>query len=114
MTVREFCDLHDACQDGRDWAIATGQTLQEIWQRDDLDPYWRVWMATCPGVLDDKTRQLFARWCDTDWNTAYDDAYDEVRDKTWAAAVTVAVRVASRAAANWLRENTNPNWEAMP
>ena len=63
MTTRDFCDKHGACDEGREWAISTGQTMPEIWCRDDLDPEWRIWIATRPGVLDDRTLRLFACWC---------------------------------------------------
>jgi len=63
MTTDEFCDKHHACTEGRAWALATGQTMDEIWQRDDLNPEWRIWIATRKGVLDDRTLRLFACWC---------------------------------------------------
>jgi len=63
MTVEEFCDKHGACDNGREWALSTGQSMSEIWDRDDLIQEWRIWIATRPGVLDDRKLRLFACWC---------------------------------------------------
>lgn len=64
MTISEFCDLHDACSEGRDWALATGCiTMAELWQREDIKYEWRMWIATCPGVMSDRDLRLFACWC---------------------------------------------------
>jgi hypothetical protein len=37
--------------------------MAEVWQRADLRHEWRLWIATQPKVLDDKTLRLFACWC---------------------------------------------------
>jgi hypothetical protein len=64
MTITKFCDLHDACRDGREWAIATGcTTMAELWQRDDIRPEWRQWIATRRGVMSNRDLRLFACWC---------------------------------------------------
>jgi hypothetical protein len=64
MTIKQFCEKHGACQEGYDWAIQTGcKTMSELWQRDDIKPKWRMWIATCPGVMFDKDLRLFACWC---------------------------------------------------
>jgi hypothetical protein len=64
MTIIEFCDLHNACADGRKWAVATGcTTMAELWQREDLRHDWREWIATRPGVLPDRELRLYACWC---------------------------------------------------
>ena len=64
MTVAEFCRLHRACCDGRRWAIETGEPgMAELWDREDLKPAWRIWIATRPGVLTDRELRLFACWC---------------------------------------------------
>ena len=63
-TVAEFCRLHHACSDGRRWAIETGEPgMAELWDREDLKPAWRIWIATRPGVLTDRELRLFACWC---------------------------------------------------
>jgi hypothetical protein len=60
MTITEFCDRHCACPDGREWALANCTTMQEAW--DTARPEWVVWIATRPGVLDDRTLRKFAVW----------------------------------------------------
>jgi hypothetical protein len=62
-TITEFCKKHSARSRVRHWALATGcATMGGLWQRDDLPPDWRIWIATRPGVLNDKTLRLFACW----------------------------------------------------
>jgi hypothetical protein len=60
MTITEFCDRHRACHDGRAWALANCTTMQEAW--DTARPEWLIWIATRPGVLDDRTLRKFAVW----------------------------------------------------
>jgi len=60
MTITEFCDRHHACHDGREWALASCKTMQEAW--DTARPEWLIWIATRPGVLDDRTLRKFAVW----------------------------------------------------
>ena len=61
LTVAEFCDRHDACKDGRDWALANCRALDDVWAT--AKPEWLVWVATRPSVLDDRTLRLFAVYC---------------------------------------------------
>ena len=62
-TISEFCDKHYACCDGRGWALAQGvTTMAELWKLD-IRPEWRIWIATRPDVLDDRTLRLFAVYC---------------------------------------------------
>ena len=64
MTIKEFCDKHHACADRHEWALATGEPdMAALWKRADIKPEWRVWIATQPGVLADRTLRLFACWC---------------------------------------------------
>jgi hypothetical protein len=88
MTVTEFCDKHDACAEGRKWAVSTGcATMAEIWLRDDLRHSWLEWIATRPGVLPDRELRLYACWCVRQvWNLLTDE-----RSRT---AVEVAERYA--------------------
>lgn len=58
IAIEEFCDLHDACDDGRDWALANCETMADVWAT--ARPDWLVWVATRPGVLDDRTLRWFA------------------------------------------------------
>ena len=61
MSVIEFCDRHDACEEGRKWALANCRDMDHAW--DALKPEWLIWVATRRGVLDDRTLRLFAAWC---------------------------------------------------
>jgi hypothetical protein len=62
-TIIEFCKKHSARSRVRRWAFAAGcATMADLWQRDDLPPDWRIWIATRPGVLNDETLRLFACW----------------------------------------------------
>ena len=64
MTITEFCDMHDACAEGRKWAIGTGlTTMADLWPREDMRPEWREWIATRPGVLEDRELRLYGCWC---------------------------------------------------
>ncbi len=142
MTIEQFCDKHDACKDGRDWAIANCESMQDAWNK--LKPEWLLWVATRKGVLSDKELRLFAVWCArqvqhlmpdprsvaaldvaerhadgkaTDFELAA--ARDAARDAAWAAARAAArdaAWAAARAAqADWLRRNCRPNFqEAKP
>lgn len=60
MTIQEFCALHRACSDGREWAVQNCKTMQDVWR--DAKPEWLIWMATRQGVLDDRTLRLFGCW----------------------------------------------------
>lgn len=94
ITIEQFCDKHNACRKGRDWALAQGvTTMSEIWQLN-MRPDWRIWIATRPGVLDDKTLRLAVRGA--------------------ASAVMAAARgAAEEDLANWLINNTTPNFEGV-
>jgi hypothetical protein len=61
ISIAEFCKLHDACEAGRDWALANCKTMQDVWVT--ACPGWLVWVATRPDVLDDRTLRLFAVFC---------------------------------------------------
>ena len=60
MTVKEFLDMHRACREGRDWAEATCETMDDVWRL--ARPDWLLWLATRPGVLADRELRLFAVW----------------------------------------------------
>jgi hypothetical protein len=60
--LSDFLDKHDACDKGRDWALATGcETVAELWLRDDLRPDWRIWLSF--RVLPDNLLRKFACRC---------------------------------------------------
>ena len=59
-TVEEFCNVHHACKDGHDWAVAHCATMRDAWL--NAGPEWVIWIATRHGVLIDKDLRLFAVW----------------------------------------------------
>ena len=60
-TIESFCDRHDACHDGKKWALENCSTMDDVWER--AKPEWLIWVATRDGVLEDKTLRLFACFC---------------------------------------------------
>jgi hypothetical protein len=61
LTIEEFCELHDACPSGRDWALTHCSSMQECWERlpyDDL-----LWVAARDGVLTEKEIRLYFAFC---------------------------------------------------
>lgn len=59
-TIESFCDRHDACYDDKQWALENCATMLDVWER--AKPWLLIWVATRPGVLDDKTLRLFMCW----------------------------------------------------
>lgn len=59
-TIKEFCDKHAACSDGRAWALTHCEDMAEVWQT--ARPNWLVWVATRKGVLTDVQLRRFAVW----------------------------------------------------
>ena len=129
--IREFCDTHHACSEGRDWALANCTDMADAWGK--LQPEWLIWVATRNGVLNDRTSRLFACWCVRQvWHLLSDErsknavevserfangeATREELAAAWAAnsaaatsAAPAAATSAARAAqAKWLRDNV-PN-----
>jgi hypothetical protein len=125
MNLSAFLEQHEACEAGANWALATGcETVEQIWQHDDLKAEWRIWIATRKGVLPDSTLRKFACRCVREvWNLLADErsrkavevaekyadglATDDdliaagiaARDAEWAVA-GAAARAAARAAAD--------------
>jgi len=62
MTIDKFCDMHNACSEGRAWASANYTSMQDVWDRGDNIEYM-LWVATRPGVLTAREKRLFACWC---------------------------------------------------
>lgn len=60
-TIESFCDQHEACHDGKKWALENCSTMDDVWER--AKPEWLIWVATRDGVLEDKTLRLFACFC---------------------------------------------------
>jgi hypothetical protein len=64
VKIIDFCDKHNACTAGREWAMATGcETMRELWQRKDVPHDWRIWIASRPGVMPERDARLWACWC---------------------------------------------------
>ena len=60
LTIEEFCDLHKACKECREWVLAHCTSMQDAWAK--LKPDWIIWIATQKGVLSDRELRLFAVW----------------------------------------------------
>ena len=60
MTIQQFCDKHQACKNGREWALANCVSMQNAW--NTIKPEWLIWIATRPGVLTDRELRLFSVW----------------------------------------------------
>jgi hypothetical protein len=56
MTISEFCERHNACQPGREWALANCVDMAEAWAT--AKPRWMLWIATRPGVLTNRELRL--------------------------------------------------------
>jgi hypothetical protein len=61
VSIEEFCGLHDACVDGRKWALENCVSMEDAWAK--LKPQWLLWVATRKGVLTDRELRKFAVWC---------------------------------------------------
>jgi len=61
MTIEQFCTKHRACEEGKEWALASCASMKEVWEK--AKPAWLVWVATRPSVLTDKELRLFAVFC---------------------------------------------------
>lgn len=60
-SVPDFFRMHRAPKGVLDWAIANCATMDDAWET--ARPDWLVWIATRPGVLDDRALRLFAVHC---------------------------------------------------
>jgi len=60
-TIEQFCSDHNACPEGRDWALANCKDMLEAWST--AKPTWVIWIATRPGVLTEREIKIFAVWC---------------------------------------------------
>ena len=112
--LSDFLDKHDACDEGRDWALATGcETVAELWLRDDLRSDWRVWLA-CRVLPDNLLRKFACRCVREVWHLLTDErsrnavevaerhadglATDDELAAAWAAARAAAMDAARDAA----------------
>jgi hypothetical protein len=58
VTITEFCERHNACPAGREWAIENCADMAEAWAT--AQPRWLVWIATRRGVLTNRELRLCA------------------------------------------------------
>ena len=58
--IREFCDKHNACTEGRKWALKNCNDMADAW--NTAKPDWLIWIATREGVLDKTSLRLFVCW----------------------------------------------------
>jgi hypothetical protein len=127
MKITEFCALHDACAEGLEWASGTGcTTMADLWKREDMLPEWREWIATRPGVLEDRELRLYACWCARQiWHLLTDErsrtavevaerhAMGAATAEELAAAMAAAAAAASPArAASLIRSAARAAWAA--
>ena len=108
MTIFEFCTRHNACQEGREWALASCQSMREVW--DTAKPEWLMWVATRRGVLAERDLRLFyvrcarsaehSAACAAAWDAAWAAAWGAARDAEWAEEWYAA----REQQAAWLRE----------
>ena len=61
MTRNEFRDRYSPCREARKWARNNCTCMADVWEKAKAE--WLIWVATRPGVLDDRTLRLFACWC---------------------------------------------------
>jgi len=64
ITIADFCDIHDACDEGRKWALSTGMTtMSELWNHPELPHEWRICIFCKKGTASEHNQRLFAVWC---------------------------------------------------
>ena len=61
ITINDFCEKFDACEEGKEWALKNCSSMQDAW--NNAQPDWIIWIATREGVLTDKELRLFAVFC---------------------------------------------------
>lgn len=75
LTIEEFCDRHQACQEGREWALANCNSMREAWE--NLPDSHLAWVALQPGVLTDSDLRSFAENCIILYSERIAEAYSE-------------------------------------
>jgi len=62
ISTKDFCDQHEACVNGRKWALTIGDDMAVVWDamitESRLD--WLLWTATRQGVFPSSTLRLLA------------------------------------------------------
>ena len=120
MNIAEFCDQHDACEEGRKWALANCADMADAWAT--AKPEWLLWIAVQPGVLTDREIRIFAYRCargaqDTFWAFSLIETLVAAEDgdlrivTTWIARNARSEPATKFAQAEYLRANCKPNFE---
>ena len=62
MSTKDFCAKHNACAEGRDWALAVSEDMAVVWDAMVTESRhdWLLWTATRKGVFPDATLRLLA------------------------------------------------------
>ena len=62
MTTDEFCTKHNACTDGREWALSVSNNMAVVWDAmiEQRKIEWLCWTAGRDGVLTEKQLRLLA------------------------------------------------------
>jgi hypothetical protein len=127
LTIKQFCDKHKACKEGRDWALANCESMFDAWGK--LPLAWLVWVATRPGVLTNYELRLFVVYCarsvehlltDQRSKNAIEvaerfvngDATDEELAAAWSDARDAAWAEACVAAVSGVRSSAHAAWAA--
>jgi hypothetical protein len=58
--IRIFRERHGACEESLEWTAQNCTSMQDVWNK--AMPNWLIWVATRPGVLDDRTLRLYVCW----------------------------------------------------
>jgi len=61
LSIEQFCDQHDVCNEGREWALSNCRDMEEVWRT--AKPEWLLWIASRQGVLTDKELRMFVVFC---------------------------------------------------
>lgn len=61
LTIDQFYDKHDGCDESRQWAIENCSDMADAWGK--IKPETLVWVAGCHGVLTYKELRLFIVFC---------------------------------------------------
>ena len=98
MTTDEFCTKHNACTDGRNWALSVSPDMAVVWDAmiEQRKIEWLCWTAGREGVLTEKQLRLLA--CQFVRETPLADGrkvWDLLADERSRNAVVVAERFAN-------------------
>ena len=87
-SVHVFCKQHGAGVLFKRWATKRCSSMEKAWE--SAPPKWLGWIATRPGILDQRTLRL--------------------SDIAWGKSWEKALKTAYENQAKWLRKNARPNF----